>query len=85
MKRCLQDWRGWQIPIQQIIYNGSWRVLSPSSSNNVGSYAFYVSNTGLRTSYVDDTNAVRPVINLRADVTVASGDGTESNPYVIET
>ena len=28
---------------------------------------------------------VRPVINLRSDVTISSGDGTASNPYVIET
>lgn len=33
----------------------------------------------------DDEGDVRPVINLKADVNVTSGDGTASNPYVIET
>ena len=29
------------------------------------------------------SSGIRPVINLRADVTISSGDGTASNPYVI--
>ena len=35
--------------------------------------------------FVTNVNGVRPVINLRADVQIVSGDGTASNPYVIAT
>ena len=34
---------------------------------------------------VSETSGVRPVINLSADVTISSGNGTSSNPYVIAT
>ena len=45
---------------------------------------FYVHSTGqLIYNSVDYTIGVRPVINLRADVTL-SGDGTSSNPYTVE-
>ena len=37
----------------------------------------------LNFNFVNNTWSVRPVINLRSDVTISSGDGTSSNPYVI--
>ena len=30
-------------------------------------------------------HGVRPVINLKADITISGGDGTASNPYVVAT
>ena len=39
--------------------------------------------------FVDDyypelgSSAIRPVINLRADITITAGDGTIDSPYVI--
>lgn len=39
----------------------------------------------LDASYVNDTLGIRPVINLRADVTISSGNGTQSTPFVIAT
>ena len=53
---------------------------------------YYVGGTGVYCVYSDGSgsaptvnvnNGVRPVINLRADVTISSGDGTASNPFVI--
>ena len=45
---------------------------------------FYVSSDGyFGNNNVNGTLGVRPVINLRANVTISSGDGTSSNPYVI--
>ena len=45
---------------------------------------FYVySNGRLDYSRVDIANGVRPVINLSADVTVKSGNGTSTTPYEI--
>ena len=32
---------------------------------------------------VNDTHGVRPVINLKSDVTIPSGTGTSTNPYII--
>ena len=64
----------------------SWWSLSP--------YKIYQNTPSLFVGYFGYINtesdtksleAVYPVINLRADVTVSSGDGTESNPYVIDT
>lgn len=33
---------------------------------------------------INNTFVVRPVINLKSDITITSGDGTESNPYIIK-
>ncbi len=44
---------------------------------------FWVMNDGQLISTVFNTAGVRPVINLSADVTISSGDGTMNNPYVV--
>ena len=36
-------------------------------------------------SWASDIRYVQPVINLKSDVIVLSGNGTESTPYVIDT
>ena len=48
-------------------------------------YVFIVNNDGrIFGSNVDWTDpGVPPVINLKANVTISSGDGTAFNPYVI--
>ena len=33
---------------------------------------------------VENTRGVRPVINLKASVTISNGNGTSSNPYIVE-
>lgn len=57
------------------------------SPGNFGSVArvFFVSSYGYldARNRVGTTYGVRPVINLKADATISSGDGTSSNPYVI--
>ena len=40
---------------------------------------------GPRTRAVGDSGGVRPVISLRADVKVISGDGSYERPYKIDT
>ena len=57
-----------------------------SPSNFFGGFArmLYVSSDGtLSVVGVNYARGVRPVINLRSDITILSGDGTSSNPYVI--
>ena len=50
-------------------------------------HVFIVESTGyLYSNRVNGTKpGVRPVVNLKADVTITSGDGTADNPYVIAT
>ena len=67
--------------------NQNYWTMSPyffsSSVSRAG--VFYVYSTGqLHDTGVNNTNGVRPAINLRANVTISDGDGTSSNPYVIE-
>ena len=40
-------------------------------------------NGAFNYSLVFNTSGVFPVINLKADVTISSGDGTSSNPYTV--
>ena len=66
------------------LYTGqTYWTMSPSNYPNTN--VFYVYNDGCLSAngVTIATPGVRPVINLRADVTILSGDGTSSNPYVI--
>ena len=61
-------------------------TLSPCCFDAVNSYAsvFNVNSAGnLNWAEVNVTFSVRPVINLSADVTISSGNGTMNNPYVV--
>ena len=59
----------------------SW-TMSPSSATSAG--MFVVEFGGGITQYaVNNSSDVRPVINLKANVTISSGNGTASQPYVI--
>ena len=70
------------------LYTGQdYWTMSPYifSSNGIAG-VFYVNSYGyLGNTYVNvyAARGVRPVINLRADVTISGGDGTSSNPYTI--
>ena len=67
------------------LYTGQdYWTMSPSFYNSYG-YMFVVDFDGLLNNlrYVNYTFGVRPVINLRADVTL-TGSGTSTDPYVVE-
>ena len=68
------------------LYTGqSYWTMSPSlyTSNYFGTKAFYVSSSGsLAESQTSNIFGIRPVINLRSDVTL-TGTGTASDPYVV--
>ena len=59
--------------------------MSPYSYDSTdGAWVFRVYTSGqLSGTSVNNALGVRPVINLRANVTISGGDGTSSNPYVI--
>ena len=68
--------------------NAYYWTMSPYHFINNEAFMFYVDSFGSFLSYygsVNETWGVRPVINLRADVAISSGDGSASNPYVIAT
>ena len=65
--------------------NGYYWTMSPRFFFSGNAFVFYVNSDGQLYSNmgVYTANSVRPVINLRSDVIISSGDGTSSNPYVV--
>jgi hypothetical protein len=68
------------------LYTGNfyWSV-SAYYFNTTSAYAFNVDSDGsLYDEGVNYSGGVRPVINLNSNVTYSQGDGTSTNPFVIE-
>ena len=59
--------------------------MSPSWFEGSWAYVFFVDPGGPLNNEFDVNNefGVRPVINLKADVTIQSGTGTAQDPYII--
>ena len=67
--------------------NGHFWTMSPSYffSTPMGAREFYVFPTGLMSNNsVVNSYGLRAVISLKSDTQIMMGDGTASNPYVIE-
>ena len=67
------------------LYTGEYYwTISPSIYNSsYGAYGFYVNSTGqFLNNKVNNARGVRPVINLRSDITL-SGAGISSDPYIV--
>ena len=68
------------------LFTGSYYwTMTPASYNSDHAYMFVIRDDGsfYGGSSVGATYGFRPVINLRSDVTFASGNGTQSSPYVV--
>ena len=70
------------------LYNGNWYwTFSPSSfsSNGSSSLVWSVMSSGsLHPWYgVKNSIGVRPVINLKQNITISKGDGSSLNPFVV--
>ena len=66
--------------------NQNYWTISPGNFFGSDVYLIYVYSTGnLFSNGVNPTNGVRPVISLKSTDVVESGDGTQTNPYVIKT
>ena len=67
------------------LYTGqNYWTMSPYGFNDGYARVFCVASNGfLGYSVVYYTWGVRPVINIDSDVTISSGDGTSSNPFII--
>ena len=68
------------------LYTGAnYHTMSPGYFDGLGAIGLYVfSNSYFDSRVVNDISRVRPVINLKSTVEISSGDGTSSNPYVIQ-
>ena len=71
------------------LYSGQdFFTLSPVSfySGRFDARVYIINSAGILLPYggVSSSYGVRPVINLRSDVTISKGDGTALNPYVIQ-
>lgn len=70
-------------------YSGyTYWTMSPGIFNSgIGTAVeFHLSSDGVAShGWVTNTNGVRPVINLRSDVRISGGIGTQNNPFVIAT
>ena len=66
--------------------NSTYWTMSPYWYYYTAASAFYVNSTGdLNANYVYwVVPGVRPVINLKADVQISSGNGTSASPYIVE-
>ena len=59
-----------------------WFTLTPYSNNGV----WIIFNVGgaYKNAHVSSVNGVRPAINLKSNVKIIDGDGSEENPYRLE-
>ena len=68
-----------------IIYNqyflNNWTI-TPSNSNSL--YYIIVTGTVYNNGNCSSKNGVRPSINLKPEIKIVSGDGSEANPYRLE-
>ncbi len=68
------------------LYNGQYYwTMSPNSWGDGGAGVFVVTSNGFLDIYwsVYYTFGVRPIINLKADTTFSSGNGTLNDPYIV--
>ncbi len=67
-----------------LVIDGSFWTMSPSHASSLA-YLWVINKSGSMGSSgsAEFTVPVRPVINLKSTVTVLSGDGTKTNPYII--
>lgn len=66
-----------------LLYTGGKQLTLFSNSSSL-THTFNINLNGeLTNSYASDFGVVRPVLYLRSNVYVLSGDGTKTNPYII--
>ena len=61
-------------------------LLSPNSGDYCSAFALYSSSSGFvndNGNFVNSTLYVRPVFYLSSSVSISSGDGSSTNPYIL--
>ena len=61
--------------------DGSYWTITPAYFNGSDAYNFVVNKGKLITNKVNTVNIIRPVIALKGNIKVVSGDGSIDNPY----
>ena len=63
-----------------------WWALSPSTFDGINDYSFYVDGRGgIHSSNVNGgSNNFRPAVSLASSAQITSGNGTQTNPYIIK-
>ena len=73
------------------LYNGTtWWMMTPIKGDTAAQIAYFgiynsTQDSSIWFENVHNSHYVRPVINLKANIEIASGNGTSGNPYVIKT
>ncbi len=62
----------------------NWWSLTPNTFYGLSTGVFNGSGAFYYSYGVDNSNGVRPVINLTADILTTAGDGSENTPYEVE-
>ncbi len=68
------------------LYNGrNYWTMSPSYWSGSSAWMFNVSNDGdvISSRVTDYVASIRPVINLNSSITFSSGNGNQSDPYIV--
>ena len=61
-----------------------WGIVDSSSYWNVSAHGVRSDDSQYLSSLLKYGNGVRPVFYLKANVKIASGDGTKANPYILD-
>ena len=67
-----------------LYYSNGWYSMTPSRSSPIISFMSVAGKDNMISNNVTVFRHIRPVINLKSDVQITGGDGTSSNPYVVE-
>ena len=63
----------------------SWWTMSTAGLDTIGiSNIWFSSSDRFGNVAVYGSNILRPVVNIKSNVQVSSGDGTKENPFVVE-
>lgn len=67
-----------------LYYSNGWYSMTPHRSSPIISFMSVAGKGNMISNNVTVSRHIRPVINLKSDVQITGGDGTESSPYVVE-
>ena len=67
-----------------LYYSNGWYSMTPRRSSPIISFMSVAGKGNMISNNVTVFRHIRPVINLKSDVQITGGDGTSSNPYVVE-
>ena len=67
------------------IYRNSTTQSSSLTGTSIGQFVVEATGTLSSTVSINSSNHIRPVITLKGSLTLVSGDGSVTSPYVVST